>query len=137
MLRNEIVNVKVLEDIVAEHDKGRRLFIGTTNLDAKRPVIWNIGIIAKSGVPNALELVRDILVASASIPGVFTPVYIEVEADGRRYDEIHVDGGTSSQVFLYPASLDMRWQGKTNRIKRKNPDICHSELTYRTGLENR
>ena len=105
----DIIDVKVLEDIVVEHDKGRRLLIGTTNLDANRPVIWNIGIIAKSGAPNALELVRDILLASASIPGMFPPVYIEVEANGRRYDEIHVDGGTSSQVFLYPASLDMRW----------------------------
>jgi predicted patatin/cPLA2 family phospholipase len=105
----EVIDVKMLEDIVAEHDKGRRLFIGTTNLDAKRPVIWSIGVIAKSGAPNALELVRDVLLASASIPGAFTPVYIEVEANGRRYDEIHVDGGTSSQVFLYPASLDMRW----------------------------
>ena len=119
MLRNEI-DVKVLEDIVAEHDKGRRLFIGTTNLDAKRPVIWNIGIIAKSGVPNALELVRDILVASASIPGAFTPIYIEVEADGHRYDEIHVDGGTSSQVFLYPASLDMRWAMRQAGLKGKS-----------------
>jgi len=119
MLRNEI-DVKVLEDIVAEHDKGRRLFIGTTNLDAKRPVIWNIGIIAKSGVPNALELVRDILVASASIPGAFTPIYIEVEADGHRYDEIHVDGGTSSQVFLYPASLDMRWVRRQIGLKGKS-----------------
>jgi len=129
----DVVNVKMLEDIVVEYDKGRRLYIGTTNLDAQRPVIWDIGIIAKSGAPNALELVREILVASASIPGAFTPVYIEVEADGRRYDEIHVDGGTSSQVFLYPASLDMRWlerqiglKGKTRiyiiRNSRMEPD---------------
>jgi hypothetical protein len=105
----DVIDIKMLEGIVAEHDKGRRLFIGTTNLDAKRPVIWNIGSIAKSGAPNALELVRDIMLASASIPGALTPVYIEVEANGSRYDEIHVDGGTSSQVFLYPASLDLRW----------------------------
>jgi len=105
----DVIDVKMLEDIVVEHDKGRRLLIGTTNLDAERPVIWNIGVIAKSGAPNALQLVRDIMVASASIPGAFTPVYIKVEANGHRYDEIHVDGGTSSQVFLYPASLDMRW----------------------------
>jgi predicted patatin/cPLA2 family phospholipase len=115
----DVVNVKMLEDIVVEHDKGRRLYIGTTNLDAQRPVIWNIGIIAKSGAPNALELVREILVASASIPGAFTPVYIEVEADGHRYDEIHVDGGTSSQVFLYPASLDMRWLERQIGLKGK------------------
>jgi len=119
MLEN-IINVKMLEDIIVEHDKGRRLYIGTTNLDAKRPVIWNIGIIAKSGAPNALELVRDIMLASAAIPGAFTPVYIEVEADGRRYDEIHVDGGTSSQVFLYPASLDMRWVKKQLGLKGKS-----------------
>jgi hypothetical protein len=113
----DVIDVKMLEEIIVEHDKGRRLFIGTTNLDAKRPVIWNIGIIAKSGAPSALQLVRDIMVASASIPGAFTPIYIEVEADGRRYDEIHVDGGTSSQVFLYPASLDMRWAMKQVGLK--------------------
>ncbi len=116
----DVIDVKMLEAIVVEHDKGRRLFIGTTNLDAKRPVIWSIGIIAKSGAPNALQLVREIMVASASIPGAFTPVYIEVEADGRRYDEIHVDGGTSSQVFLYPASLDMRWVTRQVGLKGKS-----------------
>jgi predicted patatin/cPLA2 family phospholipase len=116
----DVIDVKMLEDIVAEHDKGRRLFIGTTNLDANRPVIWNIGIIAKSGAPNAIELVRDILLASASIPGLFPPVYIEVEADGRRYDEIHVDGGASSQVFLYPVSLDMRWMMRQVGLKGKS-----------------
>jgi predicted patatin/cPLA2 family phospholipase len=115
-----IIDVKMLEAIIAEHDKGRRLYVGTTNLDAQRPVIWNIGIIAKSGAPNALQLVRDIMVASASIPGAFTPIYIEVEAGGRRYDEIHVDGGTSSQVFLYPASLDMRWVRKQIGLKGKS-----------------
>jgi len=116
-LLEDVIDVKMLEEIVVEHDKGRRLLIGTTNLDAKRPVIWSIGIIAKSGAPNALQLVHDILVASASIPGAFKPVYIEVEADGRRYDEIHVDGGTSSQVFLYPASLDMRWAARKVGLK--------------------
>jgi predicted patatin/cPLA2 family phospholipase len=113
----DVIDVKMVEDIAAEYDKGRRLFIGTTNLDAKRPVVWDIGIIAKSGAPNALQLIRDIMVASASIPGAFTPVYIEVEANGRRYDEIHVDGGASSQVFLYPASLDMRWVKKQIGLK--------------------
>jgi predicted patatin/cPLA2 family phospholipase len=116
----DVIDVKVLEDIVVEHDKGRRLLIGTTNLDANRPVIWNIGIIVKSGAPNALKLVRKILLASASIPGLFPPVYIEVEADSHRYDEIHVDGGTSSQVFLYPASLDMRWMMRQVGLKGKS-----------------
>jgi predicted patatin/cPLA2 family phospholipase len=116
----DVIDVKMLEDIVVEHDKGRRLLIGTTNLDANRPVIWNIGIIAKSGAPNALKLVREIVLASSSIPGLFPPVYIEVEADGHRYDEIHVDGGTSSQVFLYPASLDMRWMMRQIGLKGKS-----------------
>jgi len=96
----------MLKEIAAEYDRGRRLFIGTTNLDAKRPVIWNIGAIASSGHPEALKLVHDIILASASIPGVFPPVYIEVEAGGNRYDEMHVDGGTTSQVFLYPGKYD-------------------------------
>jgi predicted patatin/cPLA2 family phospholipase len=115
----DVVNLKMLKDIIVEYDKGRRLYIGTTNLDAQRSVIWDIGIIAKSGAPNALGLIRKILVASASIPGAFTPVYIEVEVNGRRYDEIHVDGGTSSQVFLYPASLDMRWLERQIGLKGK------------------
>jgi predicted patatin/cPLA2 family phospholipase len=119
-LLEDVIDVKVLEDIVVEHDKGRRLLIGTTNLDANRPVIWNMGIIAKSGAPNALKLVRKILLASASIPGLFPPVYIEVEADSHRYDEIHVDGGTSSQVFLYPASLDMRRMMRQVGLKGKS-----------------
>jgi hypothetical protein len=110
----------MLEAIIAEYDKGRRLYIGTTYLDAKRPVIWDIGIIAKSGVPNALELVHDIMLAAVSIPGVFPPVYFEVEVDGNLYDEMHVDGGTSSQVFLYPAPLDMRWLKRQIGLKEKS-----------------
>jgi predicted acylesterase/phospholipase RssA len=101
------VDQKTMEAIAAEHRKGRRLMIGTTNLDAGRPVIWNIGEIAASGDPNALALIHDVLVASASIPCAFPPVFIEVEADGSRYDEMHVDGGAVSQVFLYPTGMDM------------------------------
>jgi predicted patatin/cPLA2 family phospholipase len=103
----EIFDEKMMAAIAAEYAKGRRLFIGTTNLDADRPVIWNIGAIAASRHPRSAALVADVLLASASIPGVFPPVFIEVEADGKSYDEIHVDGGASSQVFLYPASLDV------------------------------
>jgi len=101
------VDQETMEAISAEHRKGRRLMIGTTNLDAGRPVIWNIGEIAASGDPNALDLIHDVLVASASIPCAFPPVYIEVEAGGSRYDEMHVDGGTASQVFLFPTGLDI------------------------------
>ncbi len=102
------INQEVMEAIATEYKKGRRLWIGTTNLDAQRAVIWNIGLISSSGQPGALELIHNIVLASASIPVAFPPVLIEVEADGKRYDEMHVDGGTASQVFLYPADLDWR-----------------------------
>ena len=111
------VNQQVMEAIAAEYKKGRRLWVGTTNLDAKRPVIWNIGLIASSGQPGALELIHKVILASASIPAAFPPVLIEVEADGKRYDELHVDGGTASQVFLYPAGLD--WRIVTQKLEVK------------------
>ena len=102
----EIFDQQMLDAIAAEHARGRRLFVGTTNLDAGRQVIWNIGAIAASKHPRAAELVVEVLLASASVPGVFPAVYIEVEAGGEEYDEMHVDGGTSSQMFLSPAPLD-------------------------------
>jgi predicted patatin/cPLA2 family phospholipase len=96
---------KMLADIAAEYRKGRLLMIGTTDLDAQRPVIWNIGAIAASGRPGALELFRKILRASAAIPGAFQPVLIDIDLDGKRYQELHVDGGAIAQLFLYPPSL--------------------------------
>ena len=102
------VDERMIERIAEEHRKGRRLFVGTTNLDAERPVIWDLGAIAASGDPKAPELFRQVMLASASIPVMFPPVLIEVEADGQRYDEMHVDGGVASQVFLYPIGISWR-----------------------------
>ena len=102
------VDQEVIDAIAREFRRGRRLFIGTTNLDAIRPVFWNIGYIAVSGRPDAGDLIRTILLASASIPAVFPPQYIPVEAGGKRYDEIHVDGGAVAQAFLYPLGVDWR-----------------------------
>jgi hypothetical protein len=101
----------MLDAIAAEYKKGRILLVGTTNLDARRPVIWNIGAIAESGQPGALDLVHDILLASAAIPGAFPPVMINVAANGKVYQEMHVDGGASTQVFVYPPSLNVRSAG--------------------------
>jgi len=98
---------KVLEALAVEARKGRILNIGTTNLDVERPVIWRVSTIAASDHPDRLELIRKIILASASIPAAFPPITIEVEANGQFYDELHVDGGTSSQVFLYPAAVDL------------------------------
>jgi len=97
----KFVDDKVLQAVAAEHRKGRRLLIATTNLDAQRPVIWDMGAIACSGDSRALQLFRDAMVASASVPVAFPPVYITVELDGKRYDEMHVDGGAFTRVFLW------------------------------------
>lgn len=100
------VDQEVIAAIADEHRKGRLLAIVTTNLDAARPVAWDIGRIAASGSPDALQLVRDIMLASASVPAAFPPVMFDVEADGLRYDELHVDGGATSVLYLYPLGLD-------------------------------
>jgi hypothetical protein len=110
------VTSKLVKIIAQEHRRGRRLFIGTLNLDASRSVIWNIGAIAISDYPNKVELIQSVLLASASIPVAFPPVVIEVEVDGKSYDEMHVDGGVGSQVFVYPASVDWRKITKTLKV---------------------
>jgi predicted acylesterase/phospholipase RssA len=97
---------KMFAAIAREYGEGRLLLIGTTDLDAQRPVIWNVGALAASGKPEALTLFRKILRASAAIPGVFQPVMIDVELDGKKYQEMHVDGGAIAQLFLYPASIE-------------------------------
>lgn len=97
-----IVSPRMVDAIAAERERGRILLIGTTNLDAQRQVVWDIGRIAASGQPDRVELIRQVLLASASIPGAFPPVPIEVVADGRRYAELHVDGGVTHGIFAYP-----------------------------------
>jgi predicted acylesterase/phospholipase RssA len=98
----------MIERIAVEYDRGRLLLIATTNLDAARPVIWNIGAIARSGKPGSHELIRRILLASASIPGAFPPVMFDVDVDGKSHQELHVDGGAVAQAFLYPPSISVR-----------------------------
>jgi predicted acylesterase/phospholipase RssA len=104
----EYLNDDVLATIAAEGRKGRSLLVGTTNLDAGRPVVWDITRMAASDDPKAPALIHDVILASASIPGVFPPVLIEVEANGRRYHELHVDGGVTAQLFFSPAGSDWR-----------------------------
>jgi predicted acylesterase/phospholipase RssA len=94
------VDPPFLRRIAEERAKGRFLLVGTTNLDAQRPVYWDMGKIAARGDRGSLELFRKVLLASASIPGIFPPVLIEVEAGGRTYQEMHVDGGTTREVFF-------------------------------------
>jgi len=96
------VTPEFLDAVAAEYARGRILQIGTTDLDAGRPVTWNMGAIAASKTPGALELFRKIMLASASVPGAVSPVMFDVEIDGKHFQEMHVDGGVFSQVFLYP-----------------------------------
>jgi len=99
------VNEELLTSIADEYRKGRSLLILTVDLDAQRPVIWNMTAIAASRHPGSLQLFRSIMIASASIPAAFPPVMIDVEVEGNRYQEMHVDGGVTAQVFFHPPSF--------------------------------
>jgi predicted acylesterase/phospholipase RssA len=96
------VTSDLLDAIALQYSRGRVLLIGTTDLDSGQPVVWNMGAIASSKYPGALELFRQVILASASIPGVFPPVMIDVKVDGKLFQEMHVDGGVTTQVFLFP-----------------------------------
>ncbi|QJI45503.1 patatin family protein [Pseudomonas sp. ADAK2] len=114
------VTAEVLAAIAGQYAKGRLLMIGTTDLDSGRAVTWNMGAIASSDAPGALELFRNIMVASMSIPGAVSPVMIDVEVDGKQFQEMHVDGGVLTQVFLYPPGTVMALNQVTGaRLRRE------------------
>ena len=110
---------RLVRRIAEEHEKGRRLLVGTTNLDAQRPVIWNIGAIAASDHPDARALIRDILLASAAIPGAFAPILFRVEIAGSEFTEMHVDGGVTRQLFSLP--LDFGLSGEESAALTDEP----------------
>ncbi|MCK9614698.1 MAG: patatin-like phospholipase family protein [Candidatus Omnitrophica bacterium] len=116
---------ELLKEIAVEHSNGRRLYIGTTNLDAQRFVIWDMGKIASIGDDKALKLFRKIILASASIPIAFPPVYFEAKVNDKMYDEMHVDGGVVRQVFFLYDVL----HGIDKAIKEKGFDA--SRLHYK------
>jgi hypothetical protein len=120
------VDEPMLAEVAAEHNKGRRLIIGTTQLDAQRLVLWNMGAIAASGDPDAIKLFRKVMLASASIPGAFPPQYFKVEAGGGFYEEMHVDGGTTAQVILYETALDpVTMMEGLDKLSRGRPRILY------------
>jgi predicted acylesterase/phospholipase RssA len=109
-LRN-IVEAGMTDDLIlrlaAEHRKGRRLYIGTTNMDTRRFVTWDIGAIAtraesrdRADLKASKKLIVDVMIATCSLPGVFPPVPIDIELDGVRYTELHMDGGVTSAVWV-------------------------------------
>jgi hypothetical protein len=89
-----------MERIATEHRKGRRLYVGTTNLDTRRLVVWDLGAIACKPCPEGCMLFRDVLLASCAVPGMLPPVQFEIEVDGREATELHTDGGITAQVFV-------------------------------------
>lgn len=99
------VDAEMMRRIAEQRSAGRLLLIGTTNLDAERPVVWDIGRIAQQNTPQALELIRNVILASAALPGIFPPVRIRVVANGKAYEELHIDGGPTRQVFLSPSDF--------------------------------
>lgn len=100
-----LITSEMVEHIAEEHRKGRRLWIGTTYLDAERPVVWDIGAIAVSRYSEKPQLIRKILLASSAIPGAFPPVQFAIEIDGRLYSEMHVDGSVTRQLFAFPGNI--------------------------------
>jgi predicted patatin/cPLA2 family phospholipase len=101
------VNQAFLDEVAGEYRKGRRLLVGTTNLDAQRPVVWDLSAIAASGRPGSVELFRKAMLASAAIPAIFSPVRMDVQANGVRYQELHVDGSITAPVFFLPAPVQL------------------------------
>jgi hypothetical protein len=95
----------MIDEIAQEHIRGRRLFVGTANLDAQRMVIWNMGAIAASHEPGRYALFRKVLLASSSIPALFPPVMINAVAQGHIISEMHVDGGATAQILTVPPQV--------------------------------
>ena len=107
------ITPQLLADVASGYKAGRRLFVVTTDLDAERSVVWNMGAIATHSIDHggehggdaALDLFRAVLLASGAIPGGFPPVLIDVEGNGKRFAEMHVDGGVGGQFFVAPPAL--------------------------------
>ncbi|MDF7822937.1 patatin-like phospholipase family protein [Pontiellaceae bacterium B12227] len=104
----QYIDDDMIDAMAGEYAKGRRLYIGTTNLDAQRPVVWDVGKIAASDAPDKANLIHRIILASSSVPAAFPPVMFDVSKDGVEYDELHVDGGISYQLFINPSSVSVR-----------------------------
>jgi len=107
-LVDDLIDDALVAAVAKEHQSGRRLLVGTTNLDTQMLTLWNMGAIAAVGGPQATALFRSVLTASASVPGVFPPVMIDVESGGRRFAEMHVDGSAISSFFAVPEPLLLR-----------------------------
>jgi hypothetical protein len=116
-LVHPFIDEELVSAVAEEQHLGRRLLVATTDLDRQVPCIWDMGGIACRGGPAATKMFRDVLIASASLPGLFPPRRFKVESAGRQYEELHVDGGVSAPLFLMPEGL-LRWRKLGRRMQR-------------------
>jgi hypothetical protein len=116
-LINPFIDAEVVAAVAREHALGRRLLVATTDLDSEQACIWDMGEIASRGGEPALALFREVLAASASLPGIFPPRRLTSECDGVTYEEMHVDGGVASPLFVMPEAL-LRWKFLGQRLRR-------------------
>ena len=114
-LINPFIDEDLLAAVAREHAAGRRLLVATTDLDSEKACIWDMGEIASHGGDAALALFREVLAASASLPGLFPPRRFACEAEGRSYEEMHVDGGVAAPLFVMPEAL-LRWKDLGRRL---------------------
>ena len=124
------VGPEILAAVARGNARGRKLLVVTTDLDTQRTVVWDMGKIAAIGSPEALRLFRDVMAASASIPLVFPPILIEAEGQGRRFEEMHVDGGVTAPVLTLPDAL--LFQGRLPGNSRMNIYILVNKKLERT-----
>ena len=97
----------LLRAVAAQARTGLLLLVATTDLDNGDITVWNMGAIAAQGGQPALRLFRQVLIASASIPGVFPPVLIPVKASHGIFDEMHVDGSARSAFLFAPGIVSI------------------------------
>ncbi|WP_425996581.1 patatin-like phospholipase family protein [Caulobacter sp. DWR1-3-2b1] len=116
-LVSPFIDEVVINAVAREHARGRRLLIATTNLDSQKATIWDMGAIAAKGGEASVRLFRDVLIASATVPGLFPPKLFDVEAAGVRHQEMHVDGGVAAPLFLMPDAL-LHWRNLGERLRR-------------------
>lgn len=110
------IDIELIDAVAEQHARGRRLLVATTDIDHQVCCIWDMGAIASHGGKKALNLFREVLVSSASLPGIFSPHLITTEYEGRTYEEMHVDGGVSAPLFIMPEGL-LRWNKLGKRLK--------------------
>lgn len=131
------ITPEVLEAVARKHASGHRLFMGTSNLDTGEFIIWDMGAIASSNQPNKLRRYRRVLLASASIPVLFPPVYIDVDVAGKTYHQMHMDGGSHSQLFLRGFMLDFHDSLEDTGVQRKSETSIYVIRNGRAATEGK